>query len=196
MDHIAPEYQWLGCGFPNTYSQCGEDGILAAIFDRLGVTRGTCLEVGAADGVWLSNTKLFADKGWHRILIEGDPVHFDKLDALAGRQTTVHKLRIEHAGPNSIDRLTMRPLDLVVIDIDGQDYWAFKHLSHMHTVVCVERAHGPDDAPPPWLGCGACIQAGTLPLIELGKEKGYTAVAVCGVNVIFVQSDKAELLKC
>ena len=50
------------------YAQCGEDRALAHIFAQTG--KGTCLEVGANDGVSLSNTYYFEQLGWRCILVE------------------------------------------------------------------------------------------------------------------------------
>jgi hypothetical protein len=40
----------------NITSQSGENGILFEIFRRLDITKGTCIEFGAADGIETSNT--------------------------------------------------------------------------------------------------------------------------------------------
>lgn len=50
------------------YAQYDEDRALAHIFAQVG--RGTCLEVGANDGVNLSNTYYFEQLGWQCILVE------------------------------------------------------------------------------------------------------------------------------
>ncbi|MCL4841082.1 MAG: FkbM family methyltransferase [Bryobacteraceae bacterium] len=50
------------------YAQYDEDRALAHIFAR--TERGTCLEVGANDGVHLSNTYHFEQLGWRCILVE------------------------------------------------------------------------------------------------------------------------------
>ena len=56
----------------NTYfSQFGEDRILAGIFQ--GRRSGTCVEVGANDGVQGSTTLFFEKLGWNCILVEPNP---------------------------------------------------------------------------------------------------------------------------
>jgi len=56
----------------NFRSQYREDRILARIF--AGILKGTCVEVGAHNGVDLSNTYYFEQLGWRCILVEPNPV--------------------------------------------------------------------------------------------------------------------------
>ena len=58
----------------------GTNGILIEIFNRLEVDSGFCVEFGAADGVWNSNTHPFWSNGWSALLIETNPDVFDKLN--------------------------------------------------------------------------------------------------------------------
>lgn len=59
----------------NITSQFGEDCIIEAIFQKLGIEKGYCVEFGASDGKDLSNTwNLWHNRGWNAVLIESDPV--------------------------------------------------------------------------------------------------------------------------
>jgi FkbM family methyltransferase len=64
-------------GIPSTrpestfYSQFGEDQILARLFSD--TEMGTCVEVGAHNGVQLSNTYYFEQIGWRCVLVEPAP---------------------------------------------------------------------------------------------------------------------------
>jgi FkbM family methyltransferase len=53
------------------YSQFGEDRILAGLFP--GQMKGTCVEVGANDGVSGSTTLYFERIGWRCVLVEPNP---------------------------------------------------------------------------------------------------------------------------
>ena len=63
--------------FPNNtyYSQFGEDSFMESLFPRGYV--GTCVEVGAYNGVNVSNTLFFEEKGWKCVCIEPLPEHFE-----------------------------------------------------------------------------------------------------------------------
>jgi FkbM family methyltransferase len=66
------------------YSQNGEDQALARIFgDRPGV----CVEVGAHDGVTLSNTYYFERLGWRCVLVEPNPTLCKKIRTRRGERT-------------------------------------------------------------------------------------------------------------
>lgn len=59
-----------------SYSQSGEDLLLADIF---GESTGTMLDVGAHDGVHLSNSYLLESMGWKCILVEPNPDLYEKI---------------------------------------------------------------------------------------------------------------------
>jgi FkbM family methyltransferase len=67
------------------YSQGDEDAILSGIF--AGQTAGTCLEVGALDGIQDSVTLYFEQQGWSCVLIEADP-------ELAAKATLSRRARV------------------------------------------------------------------------------------------------------
>lgn len=53
------------------YSQFGEDRHLELLVG--GKARGTCVEVGANDGKWGSNSLFFEKLGWDAVLVEANP---------------------------------------------------------------------------------------------------------------------------
>jgi len=53
------------------YGQWETDSIISKYFDEDFV--GTCIEVGAGDGIKGSNTKYFEDRGWKTLCIEANP---------------------------------------------------------------------------------------------------------------------------
>ncbi|WP_295399002.1 hypothetical protein, partial [uncultured Thiocystis sp.] len=67
----------------NIYSQNGEDGIIAEVLKRISRSSELdhwCVEFGAWDGVYLSNTyNLIKNKGYKAVLIEGDQKKHNEL---------------------------------------------------------------------------------------------------------------------
>lgn len=182
-------YDWLRDKQRNDTSQFGEDGLIEAVFDRIGTTNQWCFEVGAADGLFFSNTKRLRDAGWSAVLIEADPLKANECRKFENQKVQVIQQKI---GASSLDHILdgcAAPirLDLGVIDIDGQDYWAWKGLkSYRPRVMLVEFIYvGDPEFIPPLNGEG---QAGLDAIMKLGIEKGYTPVARTYCNLLFVDS--------
>tara|TARA_R110000803_G_scaffold62272_2_gene122529 strand:+ start:1250 stop:1840 length:591 start_codon:yes stop_codon:yes gene_type:complete len=183
---------WLDGTGRNVHSQFGEDGLIESVLARIGERNRCCFEVGAHDGVFLSNTKLLRDDGWRALLIESMPDLFDKLKTgLRPNETAIH----ETATPENIEGLLTdanMPIDLDVgiIDIDGQDYWMFNALKTFRPrVLVVEYSpYVPGDVIPDPGGEG---QATLQPIIDLAESKDYEPLAVTYCNVVL--ADKGEL---
>ncbi|KKM94166.1 hypothetical protein LCGC14_1201100 [marine sediment metagenome] len=178
----------------NYTSQFGEDGLIAAALELVGVEHKWCFEVGAADGLFFSNTKVLRDAGWWAVLVEKDSFHFDKLKRWeSGKVHTRH----ETVGPAvPIDGILWQhdvpeDLELVVIDIDGQDYYVWGAMTlYRPRLVLIEFAPNcsQDFLPLP----GAEGQAGLQPILALGREKGYVTLAKTYCNVLFAAEEYLE----
>ncbi|MGN8059069.1 FkbM family methyltransferase [Pedobacter sp. 22163] len=59
-----------------SFSQCGEDIIVNYIFEQIGITRPSYLDIGAHHPFYLNNTQMFYEKGCVGINIEPDPSLF------------------------------------------------------------------------------------------------------------------------
>lgn len=63
-----------------SYSQCGEDLIVKFIFDNLGISKPSYIDIGAHDPENLNNTAVFYLNGSKGINIEPDPMLFQKFE--------------------------------------------------------------------------------------------------------------------
>lgn len=190
MKIIYPHGAFLADRAANAFSQFGEDGLIAAVFERIGERNRWCFEVGAHDGRWLSNTLRLRQAGWSAVLIEADEEQFAKLKSHARENVfPVH----DRIGPDSLDRVLAAhgapaDLDLGVIDIDGQDYWAWQGMTAFRPrVMLVE--YSPYGTVEDFPGLGEEGQAGINPILRLGAEKEYIPLAVTICNVLFVRAD-------
>lgn len=190
MEILDPRADFLLGTAGNVTSQFGEDGVLEALFARIGTRNTFAFECGAADGLFYSNTKHLRDQGWSALLIEADDTQFDKLATHATEN--VHCVRQKVVG-DDLDRLLARhkaplDLDLGVIDIDGQDFWLWKHLELYRPRVMMVEYSGHKDCPVPAEGA-TYGQAGFKHIVELGITKKYTPLARTNVNVLLCESE-------
>jgi hypothetical protein len=178
---------WLSDCKLNIYSQFGEDGIVDAILDVIGTTNRWCLDVGAADGLFLSNTRrLIKALRWRAVLIESD---YDKYKQLCERSNEAICINafVEPTGPNSLDAILARTeapkiFDVVSIDIDGADYAVWENMhNYIGRVVIIEHAYKGTDVT---LG-----QAPPFAMAELANRKGYEVVCRTECNSICVLKD-------
>lgn len=182
----------------NECTMFGEDGIIQKIFEIIGTTSKLCLEVGADDGIVCANVaRLWRNLGWRAILIEGDQEKFKKLENnTRGYNCILVKSYIEpeeRLGP-TIDSIVhnlniTEQLDLLSLDIDGNDYYVFESLKLHPRVMIVE--FNPSipyyrDVYQQYTNHSWEIGCSVASLIRIGKQKGYDLVALTDVNAFFV----------
>lgn len=179
----------------NEYSQFGEDGLIAAALAEIGCVNHWCFEVGAADGVFFSNTKALRDDGWDSVLIEADAKQFQELQRFENKQTRVFQERI---GPDSLDRILWnanapQDIDFGVIDIDGQDFWCWAGMQDFRPRLMLVEFEPRDEHDESYFvpKLGGDGQATLEPICDLGRSKGYEPILRTHCNVLFC---KRELL--
>ena len=175
----------------NWTSQFGEDGYIEKALERIGEKNCWCFEVGAADGLYLSNTKRLRDAGWNAVLIEANEKDFEKLREFASDKVFVLLDRVEGDDLDEILAIAGAPfdLDLGVIDIDGQDYYLWDELAAFRPrLLLIEYSPygSPDDLP----ALNKPGQAGLNPILAMGQAKGYLPLVQTYCNVLFVREDQ------
>ena len=190
------------------YSQNDEDGIIREIFRRIGTTTKTFVEIGAGNGLE-NNTISLLFEGWKGLWIEASPQHVEKIErCLPGTikrgDLALVQARVTKANVNELLSSFMRKteLDLLSIDIDGNDWHVFNAIKGMPPrVVVVE--YNAKFVPPlefcmdydeahQWEG-DDCYGA-SLKFLELRMaEKGYALVGcnLTGSNAFFVRTELA-----
>lgn len=178
-------------------SQNGEDGVLAALFAKIGTTNQWCFEVGAGDGETLSNIYVLYQDGWSAVMIEACEAQWEKLKAHATDKVHVYTEMIDAVSLERClsDAGAPYDMDLGVLDVDCQEYWLWKGMEHYRSrVMLVEWAYWRefDDPHIPELNRDSTNdqqQTGMAPLKELGEELGYTLLATIGCNLLFVRTE-------
>ena len=178
----------------NVYSQNGEDGVIEAIFDKIGVQNRWCLEVGASDGIMFSNTRRLVEQGWNAILIEKDEVLYKTLVENCKKYPAVRVFNMEIGGANTLDSILKRcgapeEIDLVCIDVDGQDWHVWNQmLVYRPRLMVIEYNNNEEETNfiPPIGGDG---QAGKLAVKNLAIAKLYHNMVLTAYNIIAIRND-------
>ncbi len=196
---MEKEPSWLIDFRKNIYSQTGEDGVIEKILQILPENDRWCVEFGAWDGILFSNTRnLIENAGYSAILIEGSKTKYAELQKNYHSQTNVITINTfvgftKDDGLDTILAKTPIPFnfDFLSIDVDGNDFHIWKAMSKYHPkLICIEfNPTIPTDVRFVQRADTSLNQgSGLLPLVELGKEKGYELVAVLPFNAFFVDS--------
>jgi hypothetical protein len=194
-----------------SFSQYDEDGILLYLFSLLGTTNRRCIEVCAGVGYESCTANLIIHHAWEGLMFDGSEENIKKAWNFFSRRPdtliTVPKLVPAWIEPERINDLILEQgyrdeIDLLVIDMDGIDYWVWQAISIVQPrVVVVEyqpwfRADEPytipyrpsfaySDSKKGYVGCSLAAY------VNLAREKGYRLVG-CNrnhLNAFFVRND-------
>jgi hypothetical protein len=190
----------------SAFSQFGEDGIIAEIFNRIGTTNRYFIEFGVENGEECNTTNLLL-QGWKGLWIDGKSEHVESVKQTLKKKIGSGDLKIIQAfiTAENIEELfdqggALKEPDLLSIDIDRNDYHVWNAINNYKPRVIVIEYNSicrpghsfvvPYDAKAVWDGSsnfGASLQA----FYELGLKKGYKLVACThsGVNAFFVRED-------
>jgi hypothetical protein len=170
------------------------------LLNKVGIDTKWCVDLGALDGYRRSNThRLITEEGWKGVLIEANPLFFEKLQKLYKDNDNVYAFNeyvsFEDVTLDSILERTPIPhdFDYLSIDIDGADYHVWDSLkNYTPRVVEIEfNPSFPNDIKFVQPRDMTVFQGSSLrALNELAESKGYRLMAISeGVNALFVRND-------
>jgi hypothetical protein len=185
----------------NTYSQNGEDGIIARSFSIIGSGNRRCCEYGAWDGIHLSNTRALIERGWSGALIESDEARFNRLkgNTQALPRVTAIQARVgttENRLSVILKKAGVSPeMDFLSIDVDGLDYDLFLSLDNIRPrLICVEVNAGHDPASctiiPRQVAAGNVGQPLSA-FVSAADKAGYRLICYTG-NAFFLRVEEAK----
>ena len=195
------------------FSQFEEDGKLLFIFAALGIPQGTFVDIGSADGINSNCANLALNFGWHGIFIDGDKDNIRRGETFYGRHPDAwaYPPRFIHAmvtreGINDTLRAANAPpqVDLLSIDIDGNDYWVWDAIECITPKVVIVETHiefglrsivVPYDKNYHYPGKHPHYHgASPVAMAKLANKKGYRLVGSndYGFNTIYVRRGLAE----
>ena len=197
------------------FSQFEEDGILLFLFTLLGSER-RFVDIGSSDGMFSNCANLALNHGWTGLFVDGDKEAIERGRKFYSQHpnTWAYPPTFKHAfvlreNINQIitDSGIQGEIDLLSIDIDGQDYWVWDAIECIHARVVVIETHvefGMRDIVVPYdkdyVYPGKHPQyhgASPVAMAKLAAKKGYRLVGSnnYGFNTFYVRNDVApELL--
>jgi hypothetical protein len=195
-------------------SETDEDGIILFLLACAGLDRGRFVDIGSADCVTANNcANLALNLGFHGLFVDGDEAR-----AEAGRRFYANHADTRTHPPVTIQSFVTSEnvdeviagagftgeIDVLSIDIDGNDYWIWEAISCVQPrVVVIEThpEHGLADVCAPYradfdwrdAGPGEPVGASPAAMRRLGEQLGYRLVGGnrFGFNAFFVRDDLA-----
>ena len=210
-----PSYRDVGF---KVFCDSDEDGILLYLLSVVGSGGKQLIELGSASMEASNSSNLILHHGWNGLLVDADE------KAVAGARaafasegiipprTVSAWLTAENVNDLVREFGPRGEVDLLSLDIDGNDYWVWRALDAVHPrVVVIEYQDilGPDravtipydpdfrlDRYPENSSANNYVGASLRAMVQLGATKGYRLVATnsYGFNAFFVRQDLAPAL--
>ena len=214
---IVPYREISESGF-RCYSQYDEDGIILYVLSMIGFESRKVVEICCGSGHECMATNLILNHGFEGFLYEGDP---EKAQAARNyfaanrnselNQPTITNAWIAKETINDVleDSGASGEVDLLSLDIDGNDYYVWEAISEISPRLCVLETH--DIIPSnlsltikydPKFYCDASLKGpeqdyrsvSLLAMKKLCERKGYRMIGAHrhGFNVFFLRNDIAN----
>ena len=185
-------------------SQYGETGVIEHLLNYLDIQPKFCVEFGAGrvsieDGT--ANIRYFYDEYKSECLYFETSIRKIKQSELKYKK----QIKLETITSSNVNDIFLKyevpeDLDVLVIDVDGQDYWIWKNLNYNPKILLIEfnptlsieedKVMHYDESHYKWRN-GNCLYYGASigALKKLGIEKGYSLVYKTQRNLIFVNKE-------
>ena len=182
----------------SVYSQYGEDGVIEFILETLvnssvPLSKIVC-EFGAWDGKHLSNTRNLIDNhGYKGVLIESNAAKYESLIANSSPEQVIALNEMVLSEGNTLEAIFRKnsldlKLDVLSIDIDGDDIHVLSSLNVMRPLVIVIEYN--PSIPLNYEYCnpiGKSHGSSALAIMNVAKDLGYSLIHRTPVNLILVQ---------
>jgi len=196
------------------FSQFEEDGKLLYIFSILGMGKKTFVDLGSNDCVNSNCANLAVHFNWKGLFVDGDKnlIEIGKKFYKRTPNFWSYKPKFVHAflTKKNVNNIIQTKgfegeIELLSIDIDGNDYWIWESLEIIQPKVVIiecQLAFGLEEKVIPYredfredVRNSDNYGASALALQKLGKQKGYRLVGAneYGNNLFFIKNGLAEI---
>ncbi len=197
------------------FSEYDEDGVIHFLLSVVGTGSRRFVDIGAGDGVHASNcANLAFNLGFHGVFVEADEQSVANGKAMYGAHRDTRRYPPVFVGAfvtaENVDDLLLAAgfdgdVDVLSIDVDGNDYWLWRALECVRPRIVVIETHDeygledvvapydPDyvwhEAPP-----GSLIGASPSAMTKLATDLGYRLVGGnrLGFNAVYLRQDLAS----
>jgi hypothetical protein len=213
---VAPYSDIKDAGF-RVYSQFEEDGIILYVLSMIGFKTRRVVEMCCGDGTECMATNLILNHGFEGFLFDGSESKVcaakaffaGKKDCLLYQPFVTHAwITAENVNDLNINAGCKGEIDLLSLDMDGNDYWIFKALdvvqprliiAECNNVIPTNRSltieYDPNFTnPAPGGHFTAHAGMSALAMQKLCKQRGYRMIGAHrhGFNVLFLKSGEGE----
>jgi hypothetical protein len=195
------------------FSQFEEDGKILFIFSKIGMRHASFVEIGADDGLNSNCANLALNFQWHGLFIDANKRGVSRGTYFYHRYPNPYgykpKFICSSVTRENINHLIEEggyrgEIDLLSVDIDGNDYWIWDALTVVRPRVVIIETHinlGMEDVVVPYDANyfypgvhpdyhGASPKA----MVRLGRQKGYRLIGAnaLGFNFIFMRNEEGQ----
>lgn len=201
---------------PAKFSHLDEEAVLTRFLHRLGAVEKYVVDIGASDGVTMSNTLALFRDGWNGLAVEYDGARFARLATEhAGLDTALARVKVTPLNVVDVLRAYDVPSDFTFLslDIDGYDHFVLEALlaAFRPKLICAEIN---EKIPPPlaftvkwdpafaWSGdhfygqsiaqLGALVETTGYDLLELHYNNAFLAPRELGLGPSLTPEDAYE----
>jgi len=216
LERGITSYEKIGEAGFRCYSQFEEDGIILYVLSMIGMKTKRVVELSCGDGTECMSTNLILNHGYSGFLFEGNPKRASKaLKFFAAQKDCIANIPIiqqtwvtrENINNLLLEIGAVGEVDLLSLDIDGNDYWIWEAITEISPRLCVFETHNliPGDLSlsipyepnfNAWIKDGDeqyFRSASLLAMKKLSESKGYRMIGAHkhGFNVFFLRNDIA-----
>lgn len=195
------------------FSQFEEDGLLLFALTMIGMPTKTFLEIGSDDGINSNCANFYFNFGFHGLFIDGNQTAIERGKRFYSKhphpwmyqpEFLCSKVNAENINDLVSSKGFSGDIDLMSIDIDGNDYYVWRALKAVKPAIVVIETHiefGYHDVvvpyDPNYVYPGKHPDyhgASPVAMVKMAKHKGYRLVGANqrGFNLIFVKNGMAE----
>jgi hypothetical protein len=192
------------------FSQFEEDGKILFILAVIGIKNSSFIEIGADDGLNSNCANLALNFGFHGLFIDANQSSIERGKYFYKRYPHPHghkpvfvhsKVTRENINDLIRENGYTGEVDVLSIDIDGNDYWIWDALTIVNPRIVIIETHiiygdrnivAPYDSTYSYPGVHPEFHgASPIAMVKLGKSKGYRLAGAnqLGFNFIFIRED-------